>query len=359
MTILQSSLIAGLLVFSAAIWAQPKPGNAAPKAPASRPAPNASSNYNSTTTSAIGTVDLLSGTVTVTSIKGVPRDTTAGMSLQVGDTIQTDEDSEAHATMVDGAYLAVRANSRLKITNYAANGNSRDTSWISLLTGSLRTVTGWIAKTRPKAYRITTPTATVGVRGTDHEVIFFTTEEAETPEEAGTYNVVYEGATTLETPQGSVEVVVGQAAYIPIDTFLPKVYTQQQMPIFLLRARGQYETDLLQHRSNQDSIMQRGLIERGLMREGQNLQDIFKNIGGDGYIPGAGSRLTPQQNQQRQMQGVQNEINKNVFGGPGNVNEPLPVPFGIPGASGNRNGPPSVGVPSVPSGGGMPSLPTR
>lgn len=356
MIFLQTCAMALLLSFSTTAWAQPKPSSSAPKAPATRAAPSTAAG---TASSAIGTVDLLSGTVTVTSIKGVPRATTAGMALQVGDTIQTDDDSEAHATMADGAYLAVRANSRLKITEYAANGNSRDSSLISLITGSLRTVTGWIAKTRPKAYRITTPTATVGVRGTDHEVIFYTAEEAETPEEAGTHNVVYEGATTLETPKGSVDVTVGQAAYIPIDAFMPKVYTQQQMPVFLLRIRGQYENDLVQHRNNQDSIMQRGLIDRGLMREGQNLQDIFKRIGGDGYIPGAGSRTTPQQNQQRQMQGVQNEINKNVFGGPGNVNAPLPVPFGIPGASGNRNGPPSVGVPFVPSGGGMPSVPTR
>ena len=356
MTILRTSVLALLLGLSAAVWAQTKPSSPAPKAPAARAASSAATGTASST--AIGTVDLLSGTVTVTSIKGLPRNTTPGMALLVGDTIQTDDDSEAHATMADGAYLAVRANSRLKITEYAANGNSRDSSLISLITGSLRTVTGWIAKTRPKAYRITTPTATIGVRGTDHEVIFYTAEDAETPEEAGTHNVVYEGATTLETPKGSVDVVVGQAAYIPIDAFLPKVYTQQQMPIFLLRARGQYENDLVQHRNNQDAIMQRGLIDRGLMREGQNLQDIFKNIGGDGFIPGAGSRLTPQQNQQRQMQGVQNEINKNVFGGPGNVNEPLPVPFGIPGAGG-RSGAPSGGMPSVPSGGGIPSVPTR
>ena len=111
----------------------------------------------------IGTVDLLSGTVTVTTIKGVPRDITVGMSLAVGDVIKTFDESEAHANMADGAYFAVRANSTIKITAYAANGNNRDRSWVDLVTGSLRTVTGWIAKTRPRNYRINTPTATIGV----------------------------------------------------------------------------------------------------------------------------------------------------------------------------------------------------
>ncbi len=355
------------LALGSAVWAQ-KPAAAARTAPPAKAAAPASAAARTATTS-IGTVDLLDGTVTITSLKGSPRNITAGMSLEVGDTIQTDEDSEVHATMVDGAFLAVRANSRLKISEYLANGNSRDRSWIELITGSLRTVTGWVAKTRPKAYRITTPTATIGVRGTDHEVVYLSDEDAPTPEEAGTHNVVFEGATTLETPRGQVNIGVGQGAFVTSKAIIPQLYGRE-LPVFLVRARGQYDSDLIQHRNNLDSIMQRGLIDKGLMREGQNLQDIFRNIGGEGFIPGAGGAgSTREQNQQRQVQGVQNEILKNVFSGPGNVNEPLPVPFGIPGAGGS-SGSPSMGLPSLPGGGGrpggggggmpsMPSMPSR
>ena len=336
------------------------------------PPPLPQGTASSGTNSAIGTVDLLSGTVTVTSLQGTQRNTTAGMALEVGDTIKTEDESEAHATMLDGAFLAVRANSSIKITGYAANGNNKDTSLINLLKGSLRAVTGWIGKTRPAAYRVITPTATVGVRGTDHEVIYFSEEEAETPAEAGTHSVVFEGATTLETDQGQVDVSVGQAAFVAPKTFIPQLYGRE-LPVFLVRARGVYDNDIVQHRNSIDSIMQRGLMERGMMREGQSLQDIFKSFGAGSTIPGAGSKnLTPQQqNQQRQMQGAQNEILKNVFGGPGNVNEPLPVPFNIPGAGGSSSGgsgAPSVRLPSMPSSGGgsggfgggsMPSLPGR
>jgi hypothetical protein len=364
-------LCTALASLTSGVWAQNAPAAKPPavKAPAvkdpAKAASAAASGTSGTAPSAIGTVDLLSGTVTITNLQGTPRDVTAGMALQVGDTIKTDEESEAHATMLDGAFLAVRANSSIQISGYAANGNNKDTSLINLLKGSLRTVTGWIAKTRPRAYRVITPTATIGVRGTDHEVIYQSEEDADTPAEAGTHSVVFEGGTTLETPQGQVEVGVGQGAFVAPKTFIPQLYGRE-LPVFLVRARGQYDNDIVQHRNSLDSIMQRGLIERGMMREGQSLQDIFKGFGGG--IPGAGSQnLTPQQqNQQRQMQGAQNEILKNVFGGPGNVNEPLPVPFGIPGAGGG-SGPPSVGIPSLPGGGGaggfgggsVPSVPRR
>jgi hypothetical protein len=329
-------------------WAQTKPA-AAPK---SASVPTAAVNNGS----AIGTVDLLSGTVTVTALSGVPRAITPGMSLEVGDTIKTSSESEAHATMADGAYLAVRANSTIKITAYAANGNNKDTSLISLITGSLRTVTGWIAKSRPKAYRINTPTATVGVRGTDHEVIYYTAADAETEEEAGTHNVVYEGATILETPKGRVNVSVGQAAYIPVDAFLPKLHNKV-LPVFLIRARGQYDSDVVDHRNALDGIMRRSLIERGIMAPNQNLQDVFKRIGGSDYVPN--SYNTPSDRtsaQQRQVQGVQSDIFKQTFGGPGNTKEPLPMPFGLPGGGGNPNAPPPM---SVPSPGGMPFMPQR
>ena len=352
-----------LTCISTATFAQTSPATQpAPKSAAQSPsktAPATSANKSAPTAGTVGTVDLLSGTVTVTTLKGAPREIVIGMALEVGDVINTFDESEAHANMADGAYLAVRANSTIKITAYAANGNSLDRSWIDVVTGSLRTVTGWIAKTRPRGYRINTPTATIGVRGTDHEVIYLRAEDAETEAEAGTHNVVYEGATTMETPRGRVNINQGQAAYIPIDAFLPKIYVGP-LPVFLVRARGQFDSDLVEHRNSLDSIMQRSLMERGLMRDGQNLQDIFKRMGGEGFTPGGGAGLAPGlPGQNRAVQGVQSDILNQTFGGPGNTREPLPVPFGLP-AAGNPNAPPPMGMPSLGApggGGGMPFVP--
>jgi hypothetical protein len=191
-------------------------------------------------------------------------------------------------------------------------------------TGSLRTVTGWIATTLPEGCRINMPTATVGVRGTDHEVICDTLADAETEGGAGTHNVVYEGETTLEIAQGLVSVSPGQAPYIPINACVPKIYAGQ-LPVFLVRRRGQFDCDVLEHRNCLDAIMQRSLMERGMMREGQNLQDVFRRRGGEGFGTGASSGQIPgMPGQNRGVQGMQSDILNRTFGGPRNPREPLP-----------------------------------
>ena len=99
------------------------------------------------------------------------------------------------------------------------------------------------------------------------------------------------------------------------------------------------------------------LMERGIMREGQSLQDVFRRMGGGGFGPGAsGGQIPGLPGQNRGVQGVQSDILNQTFGGPGNTREPLPVPFGLPGGGGNPNAPPPMGMPST-GGGGMPFMP--
>ncbi len=77
-----------------------------------------------------------------------------------------------------------------------------------LLRGSLRSITGWIGKNNPQRYALYTPTATVGIRGTDHETLV-----VENGAEAGTYDKVNTGETELLTPHGKVGVLPGKAAF--------------------------------------------------------------------------------------------------------------------------------------------------
>ena len=64
--------------------------------------------------------------------------------------------------------------------------------------------TGWIPRLSPKSYRIETLTATIGVRGTDHEPYFIPLgSDVGIP---GTYDRVNEGSIFIETPEGIVDV---------------------------------------------------------------------------------------------------------------------------------------------------------
>lgn len=149
---------------------------------------------------AAGNVDTARGEVSVLSRDGAPRGVAKGDRISEGETILTGPDGELLLTTDDSGVLAIRPRSRLTIDTYKVNGNDKDSVVLNLLRGSLRSITGWISKTAPKNYRVTTNTATVGIRGTDHEVVI-----VEEGENAGTWNKVTEGGTVLSSNNGSIE----------------------------------------------------------------------------------------------------------------------------------------------------------
>jgi hypothetical protein len=160
---------------------------------------------------AAGNVDSASGEATVASPGGKPRALAKGDRVVEGDTIATGANGSVLITTDDSGVLAVRPRSRLIIDAYKVNGNEQDSVVLNLLRGSLRSITGWISKTAPKNYKITTSTATIGIRGTDHEVAVGEAAEGTKDNEdtSGTWNQVTEGATTLATPAGELEQKAG------------------------------------------------------------------------------------------------------------------------------------------------------
>ena len=114
--------------------------------------------------------------------------------------------------MDDRGFITVRPNTRMSIVNFRAQGDDNDRSILSLLQGSFRSITGWIGKFRPGAYQIRTPTATIGVRGTDHEPLVIPLVASEG--EPGTYDNVNAGGSYIQTSHGQFEVATGKAAFL-------------------------------------------------------------------------------------------------------------------------------------------------
>ena len=157
-----------------------------------------------------GKVDFVEGDVLIEG-KGVPnRAAKLDDAVYEGDTITTLAGAELHLRMGDGGYLSLRENTKITLTTYRANGDDADSSLIDLAKGALRSVTGWIAKQRRDAYSIRTPMVTIGVRGTDHEVVHF--EPGDPRGEAGSYDKVNEGRTVMRSKSGTVEVGPNQSA---------------------------------------------------------------------------------------------------------------------------------------------------
>lgn len=160
---------------------------------------------------AVGTLKVKEGDVTIWSADAPAHKMQVGESVHEGDVLETAKDAEAHLQMLDLAYIAMRANTRIKITGYRAEGDEQDRSALEIFKGAMRAITGWVGHYNRNRYGITTPTATLGIRGTDHEISV--RERDDDTAQAGTYDHVIKGGVVMKTPSGEVNVDPDQAGF--------------------------------------------------------------------------------------------------------------------------------------------------
>jgi len=158
-----------------------------------------------------GKVETVTGGVTITAPDRTTRTPKPGDVLYEGDAIATNATGELQAEMLDSGVIAVRPNTQMSITKYQAQGDANDTSVFGLLKGSFRSITGWIGKNNPSRYSINTPTATIGVRGTDHEPLVI--PEGSSDGTPGTYDKVAAGGSYIQGKTGRVDVTPGRAGF--------------------------------------------------------------------------------------------------------------------------------------------------
>lgn len=115
----------------------------------------------------IGTIKTLKGEVIVTR-GSATLPTTAGMRLMAADKVVTGASSSVGIAMQDSTLISLGAKSATQLNEFRYDPVTRDGNMlVSVLKGSLRFVTGLLGKHNPKAVGIRTPTATIGIRGTD------------------------------------------------------------------------------------------------------------------------------------------------------------------------------------------------
>lgn len=179
-----------------------------------------------------GTVEAVSGTVSIVSADGTQAAPALGQKLLVGQTVQTQAAGELHAVTEDGGLLAVRPNTTFKMLQYQASQDNKAMIDMSLVRGALRSITGWIGKFNAAGYRIATPTATIGIRGTDHETTVL--DIAGGHDHAGTYDSVLEGATVVRSAHGELQLQEGQHGFAPKDAqATPRLLAER--PDFLVK----------------------------------------------------------------------------------------------------------------------------
>jgi hypothetical protein len=164
-------------------------------------------------------IELLDGPVKIINVKGQSRIPHLDDTIEEGDTIVTGPNGELHARTEDHGFIAVRPNTKMKIDTYSANGDEADKNFISLIVGGFRSVSGWIGKFHRQNYEIRTRTATIGIRGTDHEpfVIAMAGPDERQVGEAGTYEKVNSGSTVISNQAGQTVVTPDHVAFAPHD----------------------------------------------------------------------------------------------------------------------------------------------
>jgi hypothetical protein len=94
-----------------------------------------------------------------------------GDGVEEEERIITGDKSFAVLQFVDGAKVTVRPNSVLEIKEYVYNGGDENAATLSLVQGGLRVITGAMAKAEPESFKVETPVALMGVRGTEFSIV--------------------------------------------------------------------------------------------------------------------------------------------------------------------------------------------
>ena len=117
---------------------------------------------------AAGRVEFAYGQVSIEDADGDRKAVKRGTKIDSGDTIST-ERGRAQLRFSDGAFVSLRPKSSFKVEDYNYEGKSdgSERGFFNLFRGGLRTITGAIGKRNRNAYRVKTPVATIGIRGTE------------------------------------------------------------------------------------------------------------------------------------------------------------------------------------------------
>jgi hypothetical protein len=122
-----------------------------------------------TAQAAAGRVEFAIGGVTATTAGGESRALSKGAEINSGDTIKT-TDGRVQVRFTDGGYMSLQPNTEFVVESYNYDGkqDGSERGFFRLVEGGLRAITGIVGRTNRHAYRVATPVATIGIRGSEY-----------------------------------------------------------------------------------------------------------------------------------------------------------------------------------------------
>ncbi len=118
----------------------------------------------------VGRVAYIRGTLKASTKDGKARQVFTGGPVYQGDTLLTGPAGLAVLAFRDHSRVTLRADTRFMVESYQYGTEKQDNILFRLFKGGLRTLTGLLAKRSPRAVKIATPVATIGIRGTGFDL---------------------------------------------------------------------------------------------------------------------------------------------------------------------------------------------
>jgi FecR protein len=169
-----------------------------------------------------GQITQSSGYVAVSSAQAAPKAVGSGEPIEPGQTVTLGEDARAVLKFQDGQIVALQSKSIFKVNSYKYDqaAPEKGESFFSLLQGGLRAVTGLIGSSNKAGWKLASPTATIGIRGTDFMMVI----------NQGVYLKVDAGAISATNSAGTAVFTAGQTAAVASGTALGTVVPASAIP---------------------------------------------------------------------------------------------------------------------------------
>ena len=177
--------------------------------------------YSGALMAATAVVQTATGDVTATIGANASVALTQNSTLESGMTVTTGDNSRIVMKFEDGQVIALNANTSFKIDQYHfEQAKPQKSSMIfSLLKGAMRAITGLIAKDNTNAFTLHTPSATIGIRGTDFMAAT-----------GSLYLQVINGTVSATNSAGTTAFAAGQTGFISTLSTLPAAISAAQLP---------------------------------------------------------------------------------------------------------------------------------
>ncbi|MDX1810626.1 MAG: FecR domain-containing protein [Gammaproteobacteria bacterium] len=137
-----------------------------------------------------------------------------GKPVSAGDKIITNNRSQVQLIMIDGTNISIRPSTQFRIEEFVATGDiKKDKTHYELLSGGFRSVTGSIGKKNKASFKLKTPVATMGIRGTDF-VGSYCKRNCPPNVKPGLYVDVVSGGVSMKNEQGTMNISPKKNGYV-------------------------------------------------------------------------------------------------------------------------------------------------